>query len=155
MPRHPRIALTSRLRVHTTNDNTGRPLRDTNSAEQCCMVFGADDNLSLDCSDVRDPTRKPDTTPQRHRSLKPIHNVKQRGKPCASRSTRRPNSFSSITSVGACPAISCCQSRQSRALWQRLAALAVLATSWLRTGGAYRDRTDDLMLAKQPLSQLS
>lgn len=23
MPRHPRIALTSRLRVHTTNDNTG------------------------------------------------------------------------------------------------------------------------------------
>jgi hypothetical protein len=25
----------------------------------------------------------------------------------------------------------------------------------LRIGGAYRDRTDDLMLAKQPLSQLS
>ena len=25
----------------------------------------------------------------------------------------------------------------------------------LRFGGAYRDRTDDLMLAKQPLSQLS
>jgi hypothetical protein len=25
----------------------------------------------------------------------------------------------------------------------------------LRDGGAYRDRTDDLMLAKQPLSQLS
>ena len=25
----------------------------------------------------------------------------------------------------------------------------------LRRGGAYRDRTDDLMLAKQPLSQLS
>jgi len=25
----------------------------------------------------------------------------------------------------------------------------------LRSGGAYRDRTDDLMLAKQPLSQLS
>lgn len=24
-----------------------------------------------------------------------------------------------------------------------------------RDGGAYRDRTDDLMLAKQPLSQLS
>ena len=24
-PRHPRIALTSRLRVHTTNDNAGRP----------------------------------------------------------------------------------------------------------------------------------
>ena len=25
----------------------------------------------------------------------------------------------------------------------------------LSSGGAYRDRTDDLMLAKQPLSQLS
>ena len=35
----------------------------------------------------------------------------------------------------------------------RYAALAVLADA--RSGGAYRDRTDDLMLAKQPLSQLS
>ena len=26
---------------------------------------------------------------------------------------------------------------------------------WIEVGGAYRDRTDDLMLAKQPLSQLS
>jgi len=25
----------------------------------------------------------------------------------------------------------------------------------MKDGGAYRDRTDDLMLAKQPLSQLS
>ena len=46
----------------------------------------------------------------------------------------------------------------------RFAALAVLvevrcslaaASVQLRSGGAYRDRTDDLMLAKQPLSQLS
>lgn len=29
------------------------------------------------------------------------------------------------------------------------------ASRKLRIGGAYRDRTDDLMLAKQPLSQLS
>ena len=56
------------------------------------------------------------------------------------------------------------QSRQSRALWRCFAALAVLAvvrisyansSRPLRIGGAYRDRTDDLMLAKQPLSQLS
>jgi hypothetical protein len=26
---------------------------------------------------------------------------------------------------------------------------------YAKSGGAYRDRTDDLMLAKQPLSQLS
>ena len=41
MPRHPRIALTSRLRVHTTNDNTGSPLHRAatrNSAEQCLAV---------------------------------------------------------------------------------------------------------------------
>ena len=46
----------------------------------------------------------------------------------------------------------------------RFAALAVLvcvrisvanSSRKLRIGGAYRDRTDDLMLAKQPLSQLS
>ena len=56
------------------------------------------------------------------------------------------------------------QSQQSCALWARLAALAVLvcvrfsfakSSRSLRSGGAYRDRTDDLMLAKQPLSQLS
>ena len=50
------------------------------------------------------------------------------------------------------------------ALWARFAALAGLgdvrcsfaaASRRLRLGGAYRDRTDDLMLAKQPLSQLS
>ena len=40
-------------------------------------------------------------------------------------------------------------------LMARYAALAVLAAMQLRIGGAYRDRTDDLMLAKQPLSQLS
>ena len=56
------------------------------------------------------------------------------------------------------------QSQQSCALWARFAALAGLgglrisfanSSRLLRLGGAYRDRTDDLMLAKQPLSQLS
>ena len=49
-------------------------------------------------------------------------------------------------------------------LMARFAALTALgrmrcsvaaASFFLRIGGAYRDRTDDLMLAKQPLSQLS
>lgn len=35
------------------------------------------------------------------------------------------------------------------------AASFACASRRLRSGGAYRDRTDDLMLAKQPLSQLS
>jgi hypothetical protein len=56
------------------------------------------------------------------------------------------------------------QPQRSCALWARFAALAVLgdvrgsfaaSSRHLRNGGAYRDRTDDLMLAKQPLSQLS
>lgn len=47
------------------------------------------------------------------------------------------------------------------ARYAALAALVVVRFSKakssprLRVGGAYRDRTDDLMLAKQPLSQLS
>ena len=56
------------------------------------------------------------------------------------------------------------QSRQSRALWPALSrwplsARAKLASANLRlnlrVGGAYRDRTDDPLLAKQVLSQLS
>ena len=56
------------------------------------------------------------------------------------------------------------QSWQSHALWRVIASLAGLVcvqisvanlSRILRLGGAYRDRTDDLMLAKQPLSQLS
>ena len=43
VPRHPRIALTSRLRVHTTNDNAGRSRRSTNSAEQRAWYVGVDD----------------------------------------------------------------------------------------------------------------
>ena len=47
------------------------------------------------------------------------------------------------------------------ARYAALAGLVVVRGSFaasprlLRLGGAYRDRTDDLMLAKQPLSQLS
>ena len=58
----------------------------------------------------------------------------------------------------------CRQSRQKPRLVASYAALAVLeamrasfasASSLLRFGGAYRDRTDDLKLAKLALSQLS
>ncbi len=74
-------------------------------------------------------------------------------------------SFSSSSKIAVVCVPACArQSQQSCALWARFAALAVLeamhrsfatSSSLLRTGGAYRDRTDDLMLAKQPLSQLS
>jgi hypothetical protein len=52
MPRHPRIALTSRLRAHTTNDNTGSaPLQETDTKLGRAVshgMLGVDDNLSLD-----------------------------------------------------------------------------------------------------------
>ena len=37
----------------------------------------------------------------------------------------------------------------------RSMAADLVSSSLEKPGGAYRDRTDDLMLAKQPLSQLS
>ncbi len=42
-------------------------------------------------------------------------------------------------------------------IYRRIATPELVSSSLenLRSGGAYRDRTDDLMLAKQPLSQLS
>ncbi len=48
MPRHPRIALTSRLRVHTTNDITGCPFGSpTRQSSASWSLSGADDyNLS-------------------------------------------------------------------------------------------------------------
>ena len=66
-PRHPRIALTSRLRVHTTNVSAGTALRPTNSAEQRCAAFGADDNLS---QIARTPTRRPPPPPKRSQRRK-------------------------------------------------------------------------------------
>ena len=44
--------------------------------------------------------------------------------------------------------------RRAGRAWQRCE-LAALIRLLACAGGAYRDRTDDLMLAKQPLSQLS
>ena len=63
--------------------------------------------------------------PSRHRFLEPIHNVKE---------GRNGPLF-----------------RTGRSRCEDL----VFIPGNLMAGGAYRDRTDDLMLAKQPLSQLS
>ena len=47
MPRHPRIALTSRLRVHTTNDNAGRPCGSPTRQSSVRQITDVDDiNLS-------------------------------------------------------------------------------------------------------------
>ena len=127
MPRHSPDALTSRLRVHTTNDNTG------DSVIAACI--GVVIKLSQIIIRVR-PWPDLSTAPLRKRPenrtrvatasiKKPIHNVKERRKRASYYRPKPANRYSS--------------------------SLEILAGD----GGAYRDRTDDLMLAKQPLSQLS
>ena len=100
---------------------------------------------------------------------KPIHNVKYgSSRPNHRALARRTVSLHHLDMWLACrtrePVSRTPYSIRGLALWARFAALAGLAdvrisfansSRLLRLGGAYRDRTDDLMLAKQPLSQLS
>jgi hypothetical protein len=106
MPRHPPVALTSRLRVHTTNNNAGSITRPKlGRAAKCSLLgthqsntlmgpFGVDDNLSLAehatieanldhrCPCSADNQLQPESRnrmPPRHRFEKPIHNVKKGG----------------------------------------------------------------------------
>ena len=99
---------------------------------------------------------------------KPIHNVKDlrpnAAQPLSSVSWQRKlDVFTSGYFVSACLTAAPSVAAKLR-LMARFAALAGLGcvqnsfanlSRGLRLGGAYRDRTDDLMLAKQPLSQLS
>ena len=98
MPRHPRIALTSRLRIHTISDKIGTRRRD--GAGRCINARrsrperqpltqldnrfnGRHTRLPLGRRTARSKKR----VPPRHRFLEPIHNVKERGEPL--RSARR------------------------------------------------------------------
>lgn len=110
-PRHPPIALTSRLRVHTTNDNTGS-VKDRHETRQssAAQYLGVDDNLSLGwklpiiggqpdgsfvlpiCSGARFQSEDRKPTPSRHRFEKPIHNVKKLAGPA--RNTAREEQIS-------------------------------------------------------------
>jgi hypothetical protein len=87
MPRHPRIALTSRLRIHTISDKIGT--RHRCGAGRCINARRTPDrdpehSTQLDI-DLMVGTRSPKATmPPRHRFLEPIHNVKERGEPLRS-----------------------------------------------------------------------
>jgi hypothetical protein len=104
----------------------------------------------------------------RHRFEKPIHNVKDAKTVVTARYTAARAADLMILHHWIClvrPVAPAAPSVAAKLrLVARFAALAALATVQfsfaklspsLRIGGAYRDRTDDLMLAKQPLSQLS
>ena len=85
MPRHPPIALTSRLRIHTTNDNFGTRIVGVPSA--CSKVLRALkchssqphfwSHSQLDNLVVIGMDLPKETLPPRHRFLEPIHNVKE------------------------------------------------------------------------------
>ena len=90
--------------------------------------------------------------PPRHRFLEPIHNVKEGLAP----QVRRPKPAKIWSSY-----LENVERPPSRfALWRaafadKLEGLPAEAASAAKAGGAYRDRTDDLKLAKLALSQLS
>ena len=82
MPRHPPNALTSRLRVHTTNDNAGSAKRQTRTTAGLVDELSQPDNHLIDLVMHRSITvgHKPSTlNPCATASIKkPIHNVKVR-----------------------------------------------------------------------------
>jgi hypothetical protein len=75
---------------------------------------------------------------------KPIHNVKDEPLAICQRSGYRRRNMCDGKLVAYILEDMICAEAQS-----------VFAPKRVESGGAYRDRTDDLMLAKQPLSQLS
>ena len=160
MPRHPPNALTSRLRVHTTNDNADRT-----------VANGRGYNLSLVTTNAGSSELTPEPADAVAASIKkPIHNVKERrSKPSQYQQDAELLSSSDETweraDSGGPVHIQALNrvAGEARAVGRlKGAGRAGDRASWLagssrslRIGGAYRDRTDDLMLAKQPLSQLS
>ena len=112
MPRHPPNALTSRLKIHTTNDSTARLKCSLCVSRGSAIIVPS---LVPHCPEAARRRR-------RHRFHKPIHNVKDEPE----------------------------GPRIAVARMQRQTGCLILDA-----GGAYRDRTDDLKLAKLALSQLS
>jgi len=137
MPRHPPNALTSRLRIHTIND----------SLAWAALSLDVDDNLSQITTSVSD------TSAHITQSLAALCAANQ----CTTASIKNPFTMS--------------KKQQSQKLRITGSSEPDIVSSSLESflvgasppthaandkdGGAYRDRTDDPLLAKQVLSQLS
>src|SRR3546814_644446 len=137
MPRHSPNALTSHLRVHTTNDSPDDPKIDHMSLMMRMIVFILSQYSS--CVDRHDLDRR------RTASLRSIEPARHR--------LKNPFTMSKCRWAGPKP----CQNPSEDGnlclhIWKIADGFRRQAT---QNGGAYRDRTDDPLLAKQVLSQLS
>jgi hypothetical protein len=180
MPRHPPIALTSRLRIHTTNDRFGTRSslgrrthpRGLAGLERHPSHPGTSpghsqlDNHLVYGTCISRPPAEAVVMEEAHAataSISRTHSQCQRGA-CAPRirgpwPTKIWSSYLEKGDATRTPSVaaSCALWRASRR-WPTLPPVRnSCATSSLRLqpGGAYRDRTDDLKLAKLALSQLS
>lgn len=191
MPRHPRIALTSRLRVHTTNDITGcvpeerhqlgRAVRVSFCQVRMIIISARLYIMMMSISGASNRSYRSRYAEALHELRKAI--LVPKIEHLTASILKNPLTMSNTGRLDPITVLShgepflfiiwiwlaashsrARQSQRSCALWARFSALAGLAdvrisfansSRLLRLGGAYRDRTDDLMLAKQPLSQLS
>lgn len=130
MPRHPPNALTSRLRVRTTNVG----------AVACPKTHATHARRAVDFSAISDDRRGETHPPTPERA------ASERHAPCDRPSRHRLLPFTMSKTVCASP--KACEPLRSSS------GTCFHIHHW-RAGGAYRDRTDDPLLAKQVLSQLS
>ena len=76
MPRHPPNALTSHLRVHTTNDNAAKPIKNSKTKPQIMrIILSQPDNLFRLYNGIQNASVQYTATAS---IKKPIHNVKER-----------------------------------------------------------------------------
>ena len=131
MPRHPPNALTSRLKIRTTNDITaaGHTAIKRSLISVSAHSKGGGEAPTPGSDFVGLYTRRNRPTAS---FKKPIHNVKE------------------------LPRCTCTRQTGYLSFWTLIPRCCWLCVQVRRAiGGAYRDRTDDLKLAKLALSQLS
>ncbi|VXC96777.1 hypothetical protein SPHINGOT1_260333 [Sphingomonas sp. T1] len=159
MPRHPRIALTSRLRVHTTNDITGCVPEERHQLGRAvrvsfCQVRMIIISARLYCMmmSISGASNRSFRSPCTKSALRTAEAILVSKIEHLTASILK-NPFT-MSNTGRLDPITVLSHSEPFLFISRLCKIAFAQTSQ-NDGGAYRDRTDDLMLAKQPLSQLS
>ena len=133
MPRHPPNALTSRLRVHTTNDKADHPAT--------ALALGSQVRLGLDAADK---------STQHSNQFATASNLFKEEDRATTASISR--THLQCQRWGQIPRIRGWAAKGLSSFLEQFSPSHIPADEY---GGAYRDRTDDLKLAKLALSQLS